>query len=235
MYYLRSRYLSPIRDRYLNSDSDHALFYDADINYFAYCANNPTVYIDPTGKVRLYGLEIPYYAYFHNKVLRRVADINNLQKEFRLKDGRFRIDLLGEKGEVYEVKPLPLHHLEAAFKRYYRQVDNYVTDPPYHRGNAADLTMPEIEPFVIGGYEVRVELTTKDELILYKVIVDGPMLVVPPVSKQDTQGDHTTAQTHAPSANASSGLIKGVAWGLLVGMGLSIAGGWHNPAKMYDR
>ena len=213
MYYLRSRYLSPIRDRYLNSDSDHALFYDADINYFAYCANNPTVYIDPTGKVRLYGLEIPYYAYFHNKVLRRVADINNLQKEFRLKDGRFRIDLLGEKGEVYEVKPLPLHH----------------------RGNAADLTMPEIEPFVIGGYEVRVELTTKDELILYKVIVDGPMLVVPPVSKQDTQGDHTTAQTHAPSANASSGLIKGVAWGLLVGMGFSIAGGWFNPAKMYDR
>ena len=50
------------------------------------------------------------------------------------------------------MKPLPLHHLKAAFNRYYRQVDNYVTDPPYHRGNAADLTMPEIEPFVIGGY-----------------------------------------------------------------------------------
>ena len=48
MYYLQSRYYDPVIGRFINADSalyDNLLGY----NLFAYCYNNPVMYIDPTG------------------------------------------------------------------------------------------------------------------------------------------------------------------------------------------
>jgi len=48
MYYLQSRYYDPIVCRFINADS---ALYDnlSGYNLFAYCYNNPVMYIDPTG------------------------------------------------------------------------------------------------------------------------------------------------------------------------------------------
>jgi RHS repeat-associated protein len=50
-YYLQSRYYSPLLSRFINMD--HTLYLEPGnvdgINLFAYCANNPVMYFDPSG------------------------------------------------------------------------------------------------------------------------------------------------------------------------------------------
>lgn len=54
MYYLQSRYYDPQTGRFINADTAGVLgvecFIPGNLNLFAYCANNPIIYYDPTGK-----------------------------------------------------------------------------------------------------------------------------------------------------------------------------------------
>ena len=49
MYYLQSRYYDPVVCRFINADS---ILYHSMLGYnlFAYCENNPVMYVDPTGE-----------------------------------------------------------------------------------------------------------------------------------------------------------------------------------------
>ena len=54
-YYLRARYYNPVVGRFLQEDT-----YRGDgLNLYAYCANNPVIYFDPSGHSVLYGQEWP--------------------------------------------------------------------------------------------------------------------------------------------------------------------------------
>ena len=55
-YYLQSRYYNPTWGRFINADG--YLNANGDLigfNMFAYCSNNPVMFVDPTGVQRLHG------------------------------------------------------------------------------------------------------------------------------------------------------------------------------------
>ena len=47
-YYLRARYYNPVLGRFLTEDVN----YDAGLNLYIYCENNPVTYYDPTGEIK---------------------------------------------------------------------------------------------------------------------------------------------------------------------------------------
>jgi hypothetical protein len=52
MYYLNSRYYNPQIGRFINADGMLGQFGDAQsTNMYAYCANNPVMYLDPSGEL----------------------------------------------------------------------------------------------------------------------------------------------------------------------------------------
>ncbi|MFA5130782.1 MAG: RHS repeat-associated core domain-containing protein [Patescibacteria group bacterium] len=55
MYYLNSRYYSPVLSRFLNADGLLGELGDiASVNMYAYCANNPILFVDPSGCISIY-------------------------------------------------------------------------------------------------------------------------------------------------------------------------------------
>ena len=54
LYYLNARYYDPYLKRFLNPDTLDNLGANGDLNSFnlyAYCSNNPVMYVDPTGEI----------------------------------------------------------------------------------------------------------------------------------------------------------------------------------------
>lgn len=48
-YYLRARFYNPLLGRFIQEDDR----YDDRLNLYAYCANNPVIYYDPSGHIGL--------------------------------------------------------------------------------------------------------------------------------------------------------------------------------------
>ena len=109
-YYLRSRNYRPERGRFLNADTTVGSIEDLlSPNNFTYCYNLPIVYWDANGSFPFHGLDIPFYAIFHDKVKKDVADLNlgmttERPANERLNRGK-RIDLVDANNGFYEVKP----------------------------------------------------------------------------------------------------------------------------------
>ena len=77
-------------------------------NLYAYCRNLPTLFIDPDGTAFFHGVIIPFWGYFHQKVLNDVQRLNpELKADKSLFSGSLlRPDLKNPRtGEIYEIKP----------------------------------------------------------------------------------------------------------------------------------
>lgn len=138
-------------------------------NSFAYCCNSPVSYIDSDGQVRLYGLEVCCYAFFHSIVQNDLCALNKAKKETHpLDDSLLRIDV--RKGnEIYEIKPDKAYWIAIGE----RQLDNYVKASGYtlKKGNACDLILPVYKPLKVGDVTIQVTVRAEGALVLYKVTV----------------------------------------------------------------
>ena len=88
-------------------------------NLYAYCRNLPTLFIDPDGTAFFHGVIIPFWGYFHQKVLNDVQRLNpELKADKSLFSGSLlRPDLENPRtGEIYEIKP--------DYDYYYKHTDH---------------------------------------------------------------------------------------------------------------
>ena len=87
-YYLRARYYNPVVGRFLQEDT-----YRGDgLNLYAYCANNPVVYYDPSGHKQQYANDIEKGNY--NKVRDNYLDNMGIDAH------EFKKDFLGRKAPI---------------------------------------------------------------------------------------------------------------------------------------
>jgi RHS repeat-associated protein len=127
LYYLQSRYYDPAIGRFINADSlvstGQGILGN---NMFAYCLNNPILFIDDSGY-------LAYPGEIHNEVVRRIARKYGYYSEQRIAYSPLqqvvykrlygRADLISSSGEVWEVKPNRMWHIEAGKK----QIKQYVS------------------------------------------------------------------------------------------------------------
>jgi len=167
-YYLRSRYYYPNRCRFINADihlgvSGELLSH----SLYSYCQNSPIVYLDFDGNVRLYGIEIAYYGYFHKTVQDDIAKLNpGIKTEQNPSpDSKSRIDLkLGN--EIFEIKPknaIASALGEKQLKRYLEEGNGELI-----RGTTS-LTLPKYEPLIVGDWCITLDVEQNGALITYSV------------------------------------------------------------------
>ncbi len=111
LYYLQSRYYDPAIGRFLNADifvsTGQGILGN---NMFAYCLNNPLVYLDTTGTAPVVIIPIWDYYFIHRRVQEEVSFYYGYAMEvyIRKPDGRMgRLDLYdAENNQFYEVKSI---------------------------------------------------------------------------------------------------------------------------------
>ena len=123
LYYLQSRYYNPTIGRFISADSISYLGADGtpqSYNLFAYCKNNPVMYIDPAGTLAFPG-EI------HNEVVKRIANSKGYFREQKIEyaNGKWgRADLISFDGQVWDVKRDKPSQIEAGKKQVTHYVEN---------------------------------------------------------------------------------------------------------------
>ena len=85
MYYCKSRFYVPSWHRWLNSDSINYLEPKniTSLNLFAYCNNNPVMYVDPTGRFTILGLLISVGLSLAFEVLEDTLDGNGMDHDWK--------------------------------------------------------------------------------------------------------------------------------------------------------
>ena len=85
MYYCKSRFYVPLWHRWLNSDSINYLEPKniTSLNLFAYCNNNPVMYVDPTGRFTILGLLISVGLSLAFEVLEDTLDGNGMDHDWK--------------------------------------------------------------------------------------------------------------------------------------------------------
>ena len=85
MYYCKSRFYVPLWHRWLNSDSINYLEPKniTSLNLFAYCNNNPVMYVDPTGRSTILGLLISVGLSLAFEVLEDTLDGNGMDHDWK--------------------------------------------------------------------------------------------------------------------------------------------------------
>ena len=168
LYYLRSRYYSPVLCKFFCTDSWVGNIGELHShNAFNYCANSPIMLVDHDGNVWVQGAPAPYYSYFHNMVQNWIITFNpGLTMEVPTSTGR--IDLYNVyTHEIYEVKPNTTGHKAAGINQLMRYLAG---DKPVIMGEKL-LILPPDGTLRIDHTEMTILVNVKQEeaLILYTV------------------------------------------------------------------
>ena len=126
-YYLQSRYYDPAIGRFINVDV-YASTGQGIVGYnmFAYCLNNPVVYIDLAGT-------LAYPGEIHNAVVRHIEEESKkyypgkiyTEQWIKYKGGGLgRADLISEDGFVWDVKPDKPRHIRAGISQVKKYTQN---------------------------------------------------------------------------------------------------------------
>ena len=160
-YYLQSRYYDPVVGRFLNADA--ILGANGGIigyNLFAYCGNNPVIYVDYFGNAYLPFPQLTYWGEIHVAVQLHIVMTYGAEMEV-IKDNRIRADIVIGGKEVYEIKPVTWKY---GFKRIMAlaQLYKYVESDPNYIAGKTDISGEFIHRKFIVNY-----WSESDGLIFY--------------------------------------------------------------------
>ena len=212
-YYLQTRYYNPEWGRFLNADG--YINANGDIlgyNMFAYCGNNPVMYVDPFGEYAnfwqdVYGLL--YAGYMHRAVQMDILkNYPGYRMELIMEYGR--IDIYNDKGDIYEVKP---QSTGAEIARI--QLQRYLQNKKFHAGKKRISGS-----FILNDYTVTY-YTAEYGVILYHAerTYNGKKQHVfygVPVPKESKSKERNFARASAGSEALAYGcILAGAAAGML--------------------
>ena len=172
LYYLQSRYYNPTWGRFLNADG--YINANGDLigfNMFAYCSNNPVMFVDYTGSRILPFWELSFPGEIHNEVVKKIVERTGLERvlnaEVRI-NSKSRADLVDfDSKEIYEVKPvtyLAVDKMNKAFEQIHRYIDGFNEKTPsqgYHAGESIPGYKFQYKQYLVSYWYY------KDGLILY--------------------------------------------------------------------
>ena len=143
VYYLRSRYYTPVWGRFVTADIVlGSLSEIINNNLYSYCKNSPVILSDFDGFVWVLGAYAPFYGFYHLQVQLWIVNHNpNIVMEKNTSTGR--IDLYNTiTKEIYEVKPWTEAHISAGID----QLNRYITgDLSVRKGYSMLLLPPDGE------------------------------------------------------------------------------------------
>ena len=233
MYYLASRYYDPAVGRFINADGYVSTGQGlTGFNMFAYCGNNPVLYVDIFGTKRLPFFLLNSPNEIHNQVQEHIVGLNVLyQKEYPIPNGG-RADIVYDKKEAYEIKPFT-HNTPKGIEAAKNQLQGYI--------DASGNTL------TVGQYhsELNGSFITKDQrfYVTYYYMGDGlifysfrelpqPELVPIPQKEKETKTSTVFNRNYAYNYG-SSGLVAAASFALLaIGIG-GLARGGFGSRVMY--
>ncbi|MDI6907241.1 MAG: RHS repeat-associated core domain-containing protein, partial [Thermoanaerobacterales bacterium] len=176
--YLRARYYDPVAGRFLTRDTYPGELADpGTLHPYVYCGNNPVIYVDPTGEIRICQEGVQVHGEFKklatllftSEALRGVRYIWANQPISAIIDDsslKRRPDLVAELRtgwmEVYELKPITYYHRSDLHRRAERQIERYAQDVRGGRGTTLlstfqgrTVTTISVDPHPRGELETR--------------------------------------------------------------------------------
>ncbi len=176
IYYLVSRYYTPIIGRFLTIDVRFDSCSPETLpSLYSYCANAPSNYYDEDGTVYQDFKSLPSKGFIHNKVVKYICLTNpNCYHEINITTKRADIIriVMDEEAElyreIYEVKPIS-YLIPYKMSKAKNQLGNYVDLAPQHKQDPAIIykqgTWVFAGAFQSEGYNI--EYTTIDGIIFY--------------------------------------------------------------------